>query len=131
MASTLLLTASTYPQSGFELLSDSMQRRVKSWSANRTTDRNSLRYCINDRLSLESENAEYRNREAEMNAKAVELNSQVRFLTADNGAKDITIMNLTSEINDMAGMKMWAGIGKGFVVAVGIAGIVTLVAVLK
>lgn len=105
--------------------------KLNQWAANRTTDRNSVRYLLNDRLNYEKEAANDRNTIVDLRQKNVELSGQNRMLTADNGAKDITIMNLTSEINDMAGMKAWSLVGKGFVVAVGIAGIVTLVAVLK
>lgn len=130
-ASALLLTASMQAQSPFDLLGDSMKQVVRGWAANRTTDRQSLRFCALENLSLNAELAAHRNKDEQQEKTEAKHVQQIRLLTADNGAKDITIMNQDAKLNDLAPMKAWAWIGKGFVVCVGVAGVVTLYSVLK
>ena len=123
----LLLTASTYGQSGTDPLhkrfplhegrvgiADSTLRR---WASYRTTDRQNLSYCIGANQDLKEE---LRDHEAKDKAQAKDLrdvNEQKRHCEADNASKDITIMNQAAII---APLTTWAIAGKIGTVAIGI-----------
>lgn len=108
-----------------------MRQVVRGWAANRTTDRQSLRFCALENLSLNAELAAHRSKDEQQDKTDGEQRTQIRLLTADNGAKDITIMNQGAKLNDLAPVKAWSWVGKGFVIGLGIAGVVTLYSVVK
>ena len=116
-ASGLLLTASMRGQSPTDLLSDSMRQVVKGWAANRTTDRQSLRFCALTNLSLNKELADHRAKDVEQDKEARSLSNQLRLSQAENASKDITIMNQAAII---APLTTWARVGKWGTVAVGL-----------
>mgnify|MGYP006368889263 FL=1 len=91
--------------------------RLKQWASNRATDRQSLRYTLSDIRSLEEQLANGRNKVADLERVVVELKGREVTLLADNGAKDITIMNQAAII---APLTTWARVGKWGTVAVGI-----------
>ena len=118
-------------QSPTDLLSDSMRQVVKGWAANRTTDRQSLRFCALTNLSLNKELADHRAKDVEQDKEARSLSNQLRLSQAENASKDITIMNQAAEIINLQGPKFWPVFGKLCGVGIALGGAVFVYQALK
>lgn len=103
-----------------------MQQRVRQWAANRTTDRQSLRYAIWDNHNLKQRLAahEEKDRDQDMALQA-KINEQ-RQTEAGLGDCEMKLMNAGADVNRLkAGRNVWRSL------ALAAFGLVGVIAVLK